>query len=243
MHYRTIWISDVHLGTRGSSTQQLLEFLRQTDSDTLYLVGDIVDGWRLKSKLYWPQCHTDIIQKILRKSRKGTKVIYVPGNHDEFLRDYAGTQFGNISLERDHVHITADGRRVLVMHGDEFDGVTTYHKWLAHLGDWAYNSMIVLNRYFNWTRRKLGFDYWSLSAYCKRKVKHAVNFISHYEDSVARECKNQGFDGIVTGHIHHAEIRQIHGVQYYNCGDWVESCTALVEHHNGKIEIVKFHTA
>jgi len=236
--YRTIFISDVHLGTRGCKADFLLDFLRYNESEYLYLVGDMVDGWRLRKSWYWPQHHNDVVQKLLRKARKGTKVIYVPGNHDEWLRDYVETQMGGVMLQREALHVTADGRRLMVVHGDDFDGVVRYARWLALLGDWAYDLTIQLNHSYNLIRRKLGYPYWSLSAYLKFKVKNAVQFITDFADAIAAEARARGVDGIVCGHIHHAEIRDIGGVLYCNDGDWVESCTALVEHQDGRLEVL-----
>lgn len=236
--YRTIWISDIHLGTRGCKADALLDFLKLTDSEYLYLVGDIVDGWRLKKSWFWAQSHNDVVQKLLRKARKGTKVVYIPGNHDEALRDYLDLQFGGITVLPEAIHVTVDGRRLLVLHGDSFDGVVKYAKWLAYLGDWAYNAALSLNHYFNLVRRSLGYSYWSLSQYLKQKVKNAVEFISRFEDALAEEARRRGLDGIVCGHIHKAEMREIGGVLYCNDGDWVESCTALVEHFDGRLEII-----
>ena len=238
VRYRTIWISDIHLGTRGCQAEFLLDFLKYSESEFLYLVGDIVDGWRLKKSWYWAQSHNDVVQKLLRKARKGTKVIYVPGNHDEVLRDYAGNHFGGVYVTPETIHVTADGRRLLVMHGDQFDGVVQYAKWLAYLGDRAYNIALDLNHWFNLARRRLGFGYWSLSAYLKGKVKNAVQFIDNFEQAIAKEAKRRRVDGVVCGHIHKAEIREIDGILYCNDGDWVESCTALVEHLDGRLEIV-----
>ncbi|MCR6629305.1 MAG: UDP-2,3-diacylglucosamine diphosphatase [Magnetospirillum sp.] len=236
--YRAIWISDVHLGTRGCKAEFLLDFLKNTESDVLYLVGDIVDGWRLKRSWYWPQPHNDVVQKILRKARKGTRVVFLPGNHDEFARDYADHNFGDIEVMRETVHVTKTGQRLLVLHGDAFDGVVKYAKWLAHLGDWAYTVALGLNHWFNLVRRRMGLPYWSLSAYLKHKVKNAVQFIDEYEQTVAEEARRQGVDGVVCGHIHHAEIRDIGGILYANDGDWVESCTALVETQEGALEVL-----
>ncbi|PJI38892.1 UDP-2,3-diacylglucosamine diphosphatase [Ferrovibrio sp.] len=239
--YRTIWISDIHLGTRGCKADLLLEFLRYTESDKLYLVGDIVDGWRLKRSWYWNQSHNDVVQKLLRKARKGTDVIYVPGNHDEALRDFieaAGMQFGGITVQMEAIHETSDGRRFLVTHGDHFDGIVSCAKWLALLGDAAYGFALGLNTWFNHLRRRMGLPYWSLSAYLKHKVKNAVAFISEYEQAIAEEARRRHVDGVVCGHIHHAEIRDIDGILYCNDGDWVESCTALVEHFDGRLEIL-----
>jgi UDP-2,3-diacylglucosamine pyrophosphatase LpxH len=238
--YRTIWISDVHLGTRGCQAEFLLDFLKHNHAETYYLVGDIFDGWRMKKSWYWTQAHNDVIQKLLRKARKGAQVIYIPGNHDEALRDFSASalQFGGIALQDEAIHVTADGKRLLVIHGDAFDGVVKYAKWLALLGDWAYTAMLGCNLVFNRVRRRLGYGYWSLSAYLKGKVKNAVEFIGDYERTVAEEARRRGVDGIVCGHIHKAEMRMIDGILYCNDGDWVESCTALVEHLDGRLEIV-----
>ncbi len=238
--YRTIWISDVHLGTAGCKADFLLDFLKCTESDTLYLVGDIIDGWRLKKGWTWRQSHNDVVQKILRKARKGTRVIYVPGNHDEFARGYVEHAFGGIDVVYEATHITADGRRLLVTHGDLFDGVIQQAKWLAHLGDSLYTLILALNHWFNRVRVRLGFGYWSLSQYLKHKVKNAVSFISDYEHALVNEARRRGFDGVVCGHIHKAEIRMIDGVLYCNDGDWVESLTALVEDYAGHLEIVEW---
>jgi len=236
--YRAIWISDIHLGTRGCRADLLLDFLRSTETEYLYLVGDIIDGWRLKKSWYWAQSHNDVVQKLLRKARKSTKVIYVPGNHDEALRDYVDLQFGGVTVVSEAIHVTADGRRLLVLHGDQFDGVVKFARWLAVLGDSAYNSLIVINSGFNAIRRRLGMPYWSLSGYLKNRVKNAVEYISRFEDAVADEARRRGVDGVVCGHIHKAEIREIQGILYCNDGDWVESCTALVEHFDGRLEIL-----
>jgi UDP-2,3-diacylglucosamine pyrophosphatase LpxH len=236
--YRSIWISDVHLGTRGCKAEFLLEFLKHTESDSLYLVGDIIDGWRLRKSWYWTQSHNDVIQKLLRKARKGTRVVYVPGNHDELLRDFLDLQLGGIHVVGEAIHETADGRRFLVLHGDQFDSVVRYAKWLAYLGDRAYNAALVMNHWLNFARRRLGYPYWSLSAYLKQKVKNAVEYIGRYEEAVAAEARRRQVDGVICGHIHHAEIRDIGGIVYCNDGDWVESCTALVEHLDGRLEIV-----
>jgi UDP-2,3-diacylglucosamine pyrophosphatase LpxH len=236
--FRTLFISDVHLGTRGCQADLLLDFLRFHDADTIYLVGDIVDGWQLKSNWYWPQAHNDVVQKLLRKARKGARIIYVPGNHDEFLRDYLGTHFGGIEVVDRTVHEGADGRRYLVIHGDHFDLVVTQARWLARLGDHAYGFAIVVNRLFNALRRRLGFGYWSLSQWAKWKVKNAVNYIGEYEKTLALEARRSGCDGVICGHIHHATDHAAFGVRYINCGDWVESCTAVAEGMDGRFEII-----
>lgn len=237
-HHRAIWLSDIHLGTRGCKAEFLLDFLRSNDSDVLYLVGDIIDGWALKRSWYWDQHHNDVIQKLLRKARKGTRIYYIPGNHDEFARDYVDSLFGGIIVKSSAVHDLLDGRRLLIMHGDEFDGVIRYARWLAVLGDMSYTLALTVNHWFNRLRRRLGYPYWSLSAYLKHKVKNAMKYIDNFEVVVAREAAAQGLDGVVCGHIHKAEIRDIDGMLYCNDGDWVESCTALVETREGRLEIL-----
>ena len=239
---RTVWISDIHLGTPGCQAQALLDFLRDTHCETLYLVGDIIDGWQLRRNWYWPQEHNDVVQKILRKARKGTRVVFVPGNHDEFARKYLQHNFGGVDVVEDCVHTLADGRRLWVTHGDLFDGVIQCAKWLAYAGDMAYEFILKVNRRFNVLRAHLGLPYWSLSKYLKLKVKRAVSYVSDFETAVAHEARRRGLDGVVCGHIHHAEMREIEGVLYCNDGDWVESLTALVEHHDGRLEILDFGT-
>ena len=231
--FRTLFISDVHLGARGSQAERLLDFLRSHDADTIYLVGDIVDGWALKSYWNWPQSHNDFVQKMLRKARKGAKVIYIPGNHDEFLRKYYGTHFGGIDVVETAIHVGVDGRRYLVIHGDLFDLVVTQARWLALLGDKAYEIALVANRLFNAVRRRLGFGYWSLSKWAKLKVKNAVSYIGEFEKTLVDAARRHEVDGVICGHIHYAVIRDEQGIRYMNCGDWVESCTALAEHEDG----------
>ena len=238
LKFRTVWISDTHLGTAGCNAELLLDFLKAIQPDTLYLVGDIIDGWRLKRGWYWPPLHNDVVRRVLKLANKGTRVVYVPGNHDEMLRDYTGLSFGGVEVVAEAIHLTADGRRLLVLHGDEFDGVVLYAKWLAFLGDYAYSALLRLNIAFNLVRRRFGLPYWSLSAHLKKKVKNAVAFISKFEEAVAHAAAERGVDGVVCGHIHCAEVRNFGGVTYYNDGDWVESCTALVEHRDGRLEIV-----
>ena len=237
MKYRTIWISDLHLGTRGSNARGLLDFLRQTESDTLYLVGDVIDIWQLKKDRYWPQEHNDVVQKILRKARKATRVIVIPGNHDEFCSNFHG-EYGNIEIKPHDVYTTAAGRRILVMHGHEFDAVTMHAKWLALLGDMGYTLLLKANRPLNLVRRLFGFEYWSLSAYVKSSVKKVVSSISDFEEAVARYAGRFHVAGIICGHIHTPAVKQIRGVDYYNTGDWVESSTALVEHFDGTIQLL-----
>ena len=243
LRVRTVWISDLHLGTPGCQAHRLLDFLRDVECETLYLVGDIVDGWQLRRQWYWPQAHNDVVQKLLRKARKGTRVVFVPGNHDEFARHFLGHSFGGIEVLEDALHVTADGRRLWVTHGDHFDGVIQCAKWLAYVGDRAYELTLRLNRQLNRLRGRLGLPYWSLSAYLKHKVKVAVSYVSDFEEAVAAGARQRGADGVVCGHIHHAEIREIGGVLYCNDGDWVESCSALVEHHDGRLELVFWRSA
>ncbi len=240
LRYRAIWLSDIHLGTRGCQADMLLDFLKHTESDVLYLVGDIVDGWRLKKSWYWPQSHNDVVQKILRRARKGAQVFMIPGNHDEAFRDYIGLQFGGVTILEDTIHTAADGKRYLVIHGDQFDAVVRYAKWLAFVGDTAYTFLLWLNTLLNKARRRLGFPYWSLSAYLKHKTKKAVEFIGDYETALTDEARRRQVDGVICGHIHHAEMRDMDGVLYVNDGDWVESCTALVEHPDGTLEILRW---
>jgi len=236
--YRSLFISDIHLGTRGSQAEKFLDFLRFHDAETIYLVGDIVDGWALRSSWHWPQAHNDVVQKLLRKARKGTRLVYIPGNHDEFLRDYYGSHFGGVEVIADAIHISADGQKFLVTHGDLFDIVIKHARWVAHLGDRAYDFAIFANTIFNRFRRLFGLPYWSLSKWAKLKVKNAVNFIGDFEEVLIREARRHGVDGVICGHIHHAAIRRESGFTYMNCGDWVESCTALVEHEDGCFEII-----
>jgi UDP-2,3-diacylglucosamine pyrophosphatase LpxH len=238
LQVRTAWISDLHLGTPGCQAVRLLEFLRALECDTLYLVGDIIDGWQLRRSWYWPQTHNDVVQKLLRKARKGTRVVFVPGNHDEFARKYVEHNFGGVDVVEDAVHLTADGRALWITHGDLFDGVIQYARWLAYLGDTAYEILLKLNRHLNSWRARMGLPYWSLSKYLKLKVKRAVSYIGDFEAAVAHEARRRGAHGVVCGHIHHAEMREIDGVLYANDGDWVESLTALVEHADGRLEIV-----
>ena len=237
-HWRTVFISDVHLGTPGCQAKALLAFLKAHPSDRLYLVGDIIDGWQLRRRWYWPQSHNDVVQKILRRARKGCKVVFVPGNHDEFARHFIGHKFGGVDVVEDAVHTTADGRRLWVIHGDHFDGVIQYAKWLAYLGDNLYELTLRLNTHLNSWRARLGLPYWSLSQYLKHRVKSALNYVLQFEGAVAAEARKRGLDGVVCGHIHRAEMREIDGTLYCNDGDWVESLTALVEHHDGRLQLV-----
>jgi UDP-2,3-diacylglucosamine pyrophosphatase LpxH len=236
--YRTLFISDVHLGARGCQAELLLDFLKYNDAATIYLVGDIIDGWRLKSGWYWPQAHNDVLQKLLRKVRKGARVIFLPGNHDEFARGYIGSVFGGIEVVGHAYHVTASNKRLLVIHGDQFDIVVKHARWVAFLGDWAYTFALWLNSWYNNARRLFGFPYWSLSQWAKLKVKNAVNFIGAFESALAEAARRHHADGVVCGHIHHAAIRDIGGITYVNTGDFVESCTAVAEHRDGRLEIL-----
>jgi UDP-2,3-diacylglucosamine pyrophosphatase LpxH len=236
--YRAVFISDLHLGTPGCQAKELLAFLKSHPSQYLYLVGDIIDGWQLRRKWHWPQAHNDVVQKILKKARKGCKVAFVPGNHDEFVRQFDGQHFGGVVVRNEAVHTTADGRRLWVVHGDYFDSVIQCAKWLAYLGDNLYELSLRINRHYNALRSRMGKPYWSLSQYLKDKVKKAVSFINDFEVAVAAEARKRGYQGVVCGHIHRAEMREIDGTLYCNDGDWVESLTALVEHFDGRLEIV-----
>lgn len=236
--YRTLFISDVHLGTRSSQAEMLLDFLRETDAETIYLVGDIVDFWRIRRGAIWPQSHNDVLQKLLRKVRKGTRIVFIPGNHDDGLRQYCGQRFGGIEIERQAIHETADGKRYLVIHGDEFDVVVRYAQWLAFLGDRGYEFALWLNWPLNFFRRRAGYGYWSLSSYLKQSIKTAVNFIGEFEKNLSEEASRRNVDGVICGHIHHAASRQFGDTHYLNTGDWVESCTAIGEREDGQFEMV-----
>ena len=239
--YRSIFVSDVHLGTRDSQAEKLNNFLKHNSCDTLYLVGDIIDAWRIQqNKWRWKQSHTNVVRRVLGHAKRGTRVIYIAGNHDEFLRPMIpyGFSFGLVEIHNQIEHIGADGKHYLVVHGDLFDGITRLAPWIAFLGDKAYDVILSFNSRFNWVRHRFGFGYFSLSKYLKHKVKKAIDFIFQFERNLADYCKKRGFDGVICGHIHHAEIKEINGVTYMNDGDWVESCTALVEHWDGRWEIV-----
>lgn len=241
---RSIFISDLHLGTRACQASQLLDFLKAYQSQNLYLVGDIIDFWSMKRSIHWSADQNTIVQKILRRARHGEKVVFVPGNHDEALRDYCEMLFGDIHVIRETIHETADGKRFLITHGDDFDQVTRHHRWVAVLGDMAYEFLVQLNRWLSFARRTLGIaGYWSLAGYAKTKVKGALQFIFDFEDSVIYHVRERGLDGVICGHIHWAAIKEINGLQYINCGDWVDSCTAIVEHENGTLELVRWRGA
>lgn len=242
MKYRTIFISDVHLGTRDCKARELNEFLKNNTCDTLYLVGDIIDAWKIQqNKLKWKESHTEVFRRILKHSKKGTRVVYVAGNHDEFLRPmikYAAS-FGNIEICNQATHLGVDGKKYLVTHGDLFDGITRLAPWISFLGDKAYDFILSFNSRYNWVRHRMGFGYWSLSKWLKHRVKKAVDFMFEFERTITSYASKRGFDGVICGHIHHAEIKEVNGIVYMNDGDWVESLTALVEHEDGKWEIVQ----
>jgi UDP-2,3-diacylglucosamine pyrophosphatase LpxH len=238
--YRTLFISDVHLGARGCQAGLLIEFLERHEAETIYLVGDIIDGWKLKKSWFWPQEHNDLVQIMLARAKAGTRVIFMPGNHDEFARDYLGHAVGGIEIVDHAIHEGADGRRYLVIHGDQFDAVVMHARWLAHLGDGAYRIAQAVNARLSGVRRAFGLTYWSFSAWAKHKVKKAVNFISAFEDMLSAEAVRRDAQGVICGHIHHAAIRDINGVTYMNCGDWVESCTVLAEDDEGRFRIISW---
>lgn len=235
---RTVFISDLHLGTRGARSGMLLDFLDHVRCERLYLVGDIVDGWRLRKSWYWHAEFDQVIRAILDLAKNGTEVVYIPGNHDEMFREWLGLEVAGVKLLGEAEHLAADGRRYLVMHGDEFDGVIRYAKFLAYLGDKAYTVALIINQWFNFARRRLGYPYWSLSQWLKRQVKEAVKAIDRFEGALAGEARRRGLDGVICGHIHHPEMRMVQGILYMNDGDWVESCSALVEHHDGAFELL-----
>jgi len=238
--FRTVFISDVHLGFRGCSAEYLLDFLHSFEADTLYLVGDIIDLWSLRKSFFWPQAHNNVIRTILGKAKNGTRVVYIPGNHDAVFREYDGMQFGNVEIRCEAIHETADGRRLLVLHGDEFDSVIRASPLLGALGNRAYAFVLRLNRYVNFFRRRFGFPYWSIAAWLKHKVKNAVAYIANFEAALANEARRRGLDGMVCGHIHRAEITNIRGVLYCNDGDWVESCTTLTEDFEGRLALLRW---
>jgi len=242
-NYRAVFISDVHLGSRGCRANYLVDFLKSTKCEYLYLVGDIVDLWSMQKSMYWPQAHNDVVRAILKKAKQGTKVIYVPGNHDGFLRDHVGAEFGKVTITREAIHETVDGRRLLVLHGDEFDKVVTCGRMMEWVGCVAYDFLIWLNRAVNFIRRRFGMNYWSLAGFLKHRVKNAVKHIERFENAVAYEAKRRGVDGVVCGHVHRPQLAEINGVLYCNDGDWIENCTTLVEGHDGRIELLHWSDA
>lgn len=248
LRYRTVFVSDLHLGSGGCRAAELASFLKRLDCDRLYLIGDVIDMWRLRQRWYWPSKHNRVIDRLLKLARKGTRVVYIPGNHDEHVRRYAGLHFGGVEIALHAEHRTADGRRLFITHGDQFDLVVKHARLLSMLGGWAYDVLVVMNSRVNWVRERLGLRYWSLARFLKMKVKGAVNYIAKFEEALIAEAQRKGFDGVVCGHIHKAEIRRagetlgdgepVAGIDYFNCGDWVESCTALVEHADGTMELI-----
>lgn len=239
--FRAVFISDIHLGTRSAQAPLLLDFLKHVEAETFYLIGDIVDFWKVKRGPYWPQSHNDVLQKLLRKSRKGARIVFIPGNHDDGLREFCGMNFGGIEVRRDAIYEAVSGRRYAILHGDEFDIVVRYARWLAFLGDRSYEVALALNRPLNRFREILGLEYWSLANFLKQRVKSAVNFIGDFETAVAAEARRRGAEGLICGHIHHVNDRHIDGVHYLNSGDWVESCTAVAERSDGTFEIIRWH--
>jgi len=238
---RTLFLSDIHLGTRACQAEHLLAFLKEYECDNLFLVGDIIDFWAMNRSVHWPASHNTVVQKVQKRARHDTNVYLVPGNHDELLREHVGSNFGDVSLLREHVHVAADGKRYLVLHGDEYDQITALHRWVSVLGDISYTVLIHINRMLSWLRRKLGISgHWSLADYAKRNVLQAVSFISDFETAVAHTATQRGLDGVICGHIHTPVLRRIGEITYINCGDWVDSCTAVIEHLDGRMELVRW---
>ncbi len=239
---RSIFLSDIHLGTRACQAERLLDFMRTYASENVFLIGDIVDFWAVLRNIVWTSAQNTVVQKILRRARHGERVVFIPGNHDEALRDYLDISFGDIEICGEHVHTLADGRRFLLLHGDEFDQITRHHRWIAILGDVAYDALVKLNTLLSFVRRRFGMQcYWSLAGYAKRRVKKALQFVFDFEDTALRAARQRGLDGIICGHIHFAVIRQRDdGMVYVNCGDWVDSCTAIVEHLDGTLELISW---
>jgi UDP-2,3-diacylglucosamine pyrophosphatase LpxH len=238
LKYRSIWISDVHLGYKGCKAEFLLDFLRSTETDYLFLVGDIIDIWSMKRTLFWPQSHNNVIRTILGKAKHGTKVIYIPGNHDEEFREYDGMVFGNVEIHNEYAHTTADNRSVYMLHGDKYDSYMQCSKLTEFVGNLSYDFILYANRKLDKLRHQLGFPFWSLARFIKSKVRNAMAHIRKFENIVAADAKKHGHDIVICGHIHHADIRCINGVTYCNDGDWIEHCTALVEKQDGKIELI-----
>jgi len=240
LKYRAIFLSDIHLGFKGCQADFLLDFLYRTDCEFLYLVGDIFDGWEMKKKSYWPASHQAVVNEILKKAAKGTRIIYTPGNHDESARHYCGHSFDNIEINDTAIHTTADNRKLLVLHGDQFDSVVKYSPFLSKVGSSMYTHLLFMNRIINAARRLIGLPYWSLAAHLKHKVKNVVSYIGKFEEAVVESARLEQVQGVVCGHIHHAEMTMFEDILYCNTGDWVESCTAMVEGHNGQLEILKW---
>lgn len=241
---RSIFLSDIHLGTRACQADRLLDFLREYSAENVFLIGDIVDFWAMNRSIHWTPAQNTFVQKILRRARHGERIVFIPGNHDEALREYAGVAFGDILVVEELVHELADGRRFLLLHGDEFDQITRHHRWVAVLGDMAYNTLVLFNGGLSRIRRKLGRPgYWSLAGYAKRRVKKALQFIFDFEAAAIHSARQRGLDGIICGHIHSAALREVGGLTYVNCGDWVDSCTAIVEHGDGRLELLSWGAA
>jgi UDP-2,3-diacylglucosamine pyrophosphatase LpxH len=241
LSYRAIWISDVHLGSRGCKAEHLLDFLKHVDCEYLYLVGDIVDVHKLKSGLYWPSLHNEVLRQLLGKARQGSRVVYIPGNHDEVFRQYVGMHFNGVDIQLHAMHVTAEGKKLFILHGDEFDHVACDSRWLVYLGGEAYEALLRFNHWLNLFRDKLGYPHWSLSKYLKYKVRNALSFIAGFRSILLHEALSRGADGVICGHIHHAELIDSGEWEIYgNCGDWVENCTALVEDHNGKLALLRW---
>lgn len=236
--YRSIWLSDIHLGYKGCKADYLLDFLKTTESDVLYLIGDIVDLWSVKRTMFWPQMHNNIVRTILGKAKQGTRVIYIPGNHDEQLREYTGMIFGNVEIHNEYTHVTPDGKRMLLVHGDAYDAIMKCRGVKNYIGNLGYEVLLYCNRQISRIRRKFGFPYWSLSGFVKRQVKDAMEHINNFAEVVCSDAARRGYDGVVCGHIHHADLREVEGILYCNDGDWVENCTALVELENGQMELI-----
>jgi|TARA_A100001015_G_scaffold256119_1_gene297989 UDP-2,3-diacylglucosamine pyrophosphatase LpxH len=237
--YRSIFISDVHLGSYGCQAEKLLNFLQNTTCDQLFLVGDIIDGWQMRGRVYWPESHERVMKQLLEIAKTGTKVRYITGNHDEFLRNYGALQFDTIEIVDEYRLRNKDGREFLVIHGDQYDVITKYARWISTLGDVGYNLLLRINVVVNKVRSLLGYDYWSFSKWVKDSVKQAVSYVGDFEATVASVCNQRGYAGIICGHIHKAANREVGGVRYLNCGDWVESCTAILHTHDGQFQVIE----
>lgn len=238
LNYRTVFLSDAHLGTRGSRADELSAFLKHVRCERLYLIGDIMDLWALRVRWHWPVAHNHVVRRILKIAKRGTHVVYIPGNHDDAIRQYAGIDLGGVKLALQAVHRTADGKSLLITHGDEYDLVVRHSRLISMLGGWAYDNLVVLNRGMNWARAALGLKRWSLSEAIKKKVKGACSFISNFEEALISEARRRQLDGVVCGHIHQPALRTTDGLIYANCGDWIERATALVEHADGTLELI-----
>jgi UDP-2,3-diacylglucosamine pyrophosphatase LpxH len=237
---RTVWLSDVHLGSRACRVHVLLDFLRRTPCEQLYLVGDIVDLESLRHSFYWPASHMEVLQTIVRMSREGTRVVYIPGNHDDELRAFAGATYGNIEVAREAIHTTRGGRRLLVTHGDQFDAVVRSRSLGVLLGGFACRRLLELNRFVHWLHDLFGRPYWSLAQHVKSRFGPGMRYIERYQRATLEAAREAGVDGVVCGHIHNADLTEVDGLVYCNDGDWVESCTALVEDQAGELSLVRW---